>query len=98
MNLEIQIQSIVFSFVFGLFLSLIYNICYFLLYNKYIVIKALSNLIYSVLMSLLYFKLNYLINSGIIHPYFIFLLIIGFFLGNIKTRRIRIESKKRERV
>ena len=97
MDLEIQIQSIVFSFVFGLFLSLIYNLFYFFLYNNFLILKILSNIIYSISMSLLYFNINYLINSGIIHPYFIFLIIIGFILGNFKTRIIRRESKKNER-
>lgn len=97
MDLEIQIQSIVFSFVFGLFLSLIYNLFYFFLYNNFLILKILSNIIYSISMSLLYFNINYLINSGIIHPYFILLIIIGFILGNFKTRIIRRESKKNER-
>ena len=97
MSLEIQIQSIVTSFVYGLFISLMYNIFYRLLFIKNICIKIISNLIFNFLISLLYFYIMYKINYANIHPYFFILTIIGFILGNYKTKIIRIHSQKEER-
>ena len=97
MNLEIQIQSLIVSFIFGMFSSLLYNVFYFLLYNNKLFIKILSNLTYSILLSLLYFYILYLINNANLHIYFLLLLIIGFIIGNKKTKKIRIIRSKRER-
>ncbi len=97
MNLEIQIQSMIVSFIFGLFISLLYNLFYFLLYNKNKIILILSDFIFSIINSLLFFYLMYKINYANVHPYFVFLLICGFFVGNKKTRVIRKNYKEKNR-
>ncbi len=96
MNLEIQIQSIITAFVYGLFASLMYNIFYRILYIKNLYMKVISNFIFSFLLSLLYFYIMYKINYASIHPYFFILTITGFILGNYKTKIIRTHSKKEE--
>lgn len=97
MNLEIQIQSLIVSFVFGLFVSLLYNLLYFILYNRNKIILVISNLFFSISLSLLYFYIMFIINDANIHPYFISLMVIGFILGNIKTKKIRTKVKVVER-
>ena len=92
MNLEIQIQSLIVSFVFGLFASLLYNLFYFILYNKNKIILVISNIIYSLSLSILYFYFMLLINNADIHPYFISLLILGFLIGNLKTKKSRLTN------
>ena len=93
MDLEIQIQSITTSFVYGMFSSLVYNIIYFLLYSKSKIIMIMFNFFYTIVIFLLFFYIMLCINNGIIHIYFIFLLILGFIFGNIKLRKIRINIK-----
>ena len=94
MNLEIQIQSIIVSFVYGMFSSLIYNLSYFLLYNRIYLIKIISNILYVLGINSLFFYILFLINSGVLHIYFVFLFFIGFLIGNYNTKKIRIELKK----
>lgn len=89
MNLEIQIQSLIFSFVFGLFFSLMFNIFYRFLFKGRLPIKIISNLVFVLANIFLYFLLLKIINEGIIHFYFIIMLILGFILGNKKTKKIR---------
>ena len=97
MGLETQIQSIIVSFVYGMFVSFAYNILYFLLYNKNVYIKIISCFLFNILLTILFFYIMYLINYANIHPYFIMLVVVGFLLGNIKTKSIRIFNKNKER-
>lgn len=92
MNLEIQIQSLIVSFIYGMFSSLIYNFIYPVLYSKNKVIKIITNLLYSFLIYSLFFNLLYLINNGVVHIYFVLLFIMGFIIGNMKTKKIRKRS------
>ena len=96
MNLEMQIQSIIVSFLYGLFVSLLYNLFYFLLYNKNKILLILSDLIFNILLTLLFFYIMFKINYANIHPYFIILLIGGFFVGNRKTKVIRKNIREKD--
>jgi hypothetical protein len=95
MNLEVQIQSMIISFIYGLFVSFLYNLFYFILYSKNKVILVLSDLLFNVLLSLLFFYIMFKINYANIHPYFLLLLICGFFIGNKKTKVIRKNTKEK---
>jgi len=77
MNLIIQIQTLVFSFVYGMFFQ--YTVC---LNYKYLVksntyVKILVNFLFVIDHVLLYFFLLLKINNGILHLYFF----ISFLLG-----------------
>lgn len=89
MGLETQIQSLVFSFVFGLFLSLMFNVFYKYLFKPKLPIKIITNLIFVSINALIYFFLLKIINDGILHSYFLISLLMGFVLGNLKTKVIR---------
>lgn len=97
MDLETQIKSIIISFVLGLFYSLLFNIFHFLLYSNNKVIKITFTIVFNMSLMILFFYVMYLINYADIHPYFVFLLVAGFILGNIKTKNVRINAKKRKR-
>jgi len=43
----------------------------------------------------LYFLLLRLINCGVIHPYFLLMILLGFFVGNSKTRVLRFLFRKK---
>lgn len=94
MNLEIQIQSITASFIYGFFSSLIFNLTYFLLYSKNLFVKMIFNMIYVICIFLLFFFVLFLINNGVVHIYFIILFIGGFVIGNYNFKKIRIINKK----
>ena len=81
MNLKLQIYSFVFSFLFGIILSVFTNLNYRLLFNKNKKIKILGNFLFLFDFSLIYFLGIKLINNGILHIYFLLLLILGFLLS-----------------
>lgn len=94
MVLELQIQSLIVSFVYGMFMGLVYNISYFALNNKRILVSILLSFLYFLILFSIYFVLLFIINSGIVHIYFVELLILGFVIGNKQTKKIRFELKK----
>lgn len=89
MTLELQIQTLISSFVCGLFYSLTYNILYRFLYSKNKGVKFLSNILYTSIHVLIYFMLLMAINNCYFHIYFVMMLIIGFIIGNNTTKKIR---------
>ena len=89
MNLEIQLQSLIFSIIFGMFFALMFNLFYRVLFRGKIVFRLITNFIFVIANALLYFLLLKIINNGIIHLYFIIMLFLGFFIGNKKTKVIR---------
>ena len=92
MDLETQIQSLISSFIYGMYLSLIYNLSYKYLYSKNIIIKILTNFIYMIVNVITYFTILKLINEGIVHPYFLISLLMGFLVGNKTTKKIRTKK------
>ena len=91
MSLNEQILSLVFSFVYGLFLAFVYNFNYNLLFNKTKVFKIILNLLLVLDLVLIYFILIKKINGGIIHPYFYFL-INDFVISNRSKRHKSTKS------
>ena len=89
MNLKLQIYSFVFSFLFGTILSVFTNLNYGLLFNKNKKIKILGNFLFLFDFSLIYFLGIKLINNGILHIYFLLLLILGFLLSYSFFRFLR---------
>lgn len=92
MTLEVQIQSMIYSLVYGLFFSFLLNLNYRLLFTSKKIIQIIFNFFFIIDNVLLYFILLKYINHGIIHLYFIFLIIIGFLIGNQVTKKIRFRK------
>ncbi len=78
MILTEQIISIIFSFIYGVILSLLYNLNYYLLFNKRKVYKVIFNIVFIFDLVLIYFLIMKRINNAIIHPYFYLSIILGF--------------------
>jgi len=89
MNLEIQIQSLIISFVFGMLFSIFFNLFYKFLFARRKNVKLIINVVFVTINTVLYFYLLYIVNDGIIHSYFIIMLILGFLVGNRKAKCIR---------
>ena len=93
MTLEIQIQSLLTSFVYGLFLSFTFNILYKYLYHNKKILRIVIDILYTLTFTIIYFSILIMINNGIVHPYFLIMLIMGFITGNKKTKNIRTVPK-----
>ncbi len=94
MTLEVQIQSLIYSLVFGMFISMIFNFFYKYLFNKRKIIKILSTELFIISSVLLYFLLLVKINNGIISYYLFISIILGFVIGNKKTKILRFKKAK----
>ncbi|NLM62850.1 MAG: hypothetical protein GX190_00855 [Mollicutes bacterium] len=77
MNLKLQLLSLGYSFLYGIFFSLLLTFHYNLLYNDQKIIKWSSTVLIILNNVLLYFIILKKINNGIIHYY----LFIAFILG-----------------
>ncbi len=96
MNLKIQIISLLFSFFYGVAFSSLVNINYELLFKKRKKYRIIYTLIFVLIMALLYFFLLQKINNGIMHVYFLMIILIGFYISFPITKKIRIKNVKKK--
>ena len=89
MNLKIQIISLAFSFLYGVVFSLLVNINYRFLFTKRLFYKIVVTFVFIIDMALLYFIFIKMINNGIIHSYFLLMIILGFYITFPMGRRLR---------
>jgi len=89
MTLIIQIQTIAYTFLFGLFFALFFNLLHKILFTKSIFINIITNFLFIFFTSSLYFYFLFKINDGIIHIYFLLIFLISFFLYNRLFKKIR---------
>ena len=94
MELLVQIQSFSVSFLYGIFLSLIFNLFYNFLFTKYIIINIITNLFFSFVVFGLYFLFLYLVNNGVVHIYFLVTMFVSFYLYNKLFVKFRVKLKK----
>ena len=83
MSSKIQIYSVLYSFLFGIYFSYILKLFKKYIYNNNIIIKTVSNLVIVIINSFIYFIGINKINNGILHPYTFITLILGFYFIDI---------------
>lgn len=82
MTLYEQITSLIFSFLYGIITQKLYDISYKYLYTTKTIYKILNSLLFMINLTLIYFKIFYLINKGIINSIFIIITILSFLYFN----------------
>lgn len=87
MLLSIQIKSLLFSFIYGIFFFIMLEINYKFIYNDKIIIKMLFTFIFVFFHTLLYFICLIYINNGIVHVYFLLMILVGFIISFLLYRR-----------
>lgn len=80
MNLVIQIEVIIFSFLLGFLTFLVKSQLRKILCHNNKVIKIIANVILVEVITIIYIKGLFMINNLAIHFYSLFFLILGFFL------------------
>ena len=85
MTLNEQIASFVFSFLYGIFSQKLYRIFYKQLHTAKIIYKILNSLLFTLNLTLIYFKIFYLINDGMINSIFIIITLSTFLYFNNKN-------------
>lgn len=76
MNIKTQIISIIFSFIYGIAINLVYKKIYKYLFKIRKIYCLLNSLLFLIDLTLIYFKIFYLINNGIINIYFVFITLL----------------------
>ncbi len=89
MALQIQILSLVYSFVFGIFFGFCVNFHYDFLFSRKKWFQILINFIFVIDMALIYFLVLKIINGGVLHCYFYLLIFFGFLFSFRYTKRLR---------
>lgn len=89
MELSVQIQSFIFSFVFGFLFSYLVNLSYKYLFSKKLHVQIIWNFFILVGSCLLYFLGMKIINHAVLHLYFYIMVMIGYLVGNLFSRRAR---------
>lgn len=80
MNLIVQIFSFIFSFFYGVFVYLIIYFNFRTIFRYKTLCRKFLIFIEMLIISLIYFLIIYLINDGILHTYFLLLIIFGILL------------------
>lgn len=93
MPLNIQINSLIFSFAFGIFFSIFININHKIIFNSKKIIKIIGTTLVVFSSVLLYFIILLNINNATFHPYELIMIVIGFILENIIQKQIKIKFK-----
>ena len=96
MALSIQINSLLFSFVFGIFFSLFLNINHKIIYNTKIIIKLIGTSLVISISILMYFIILLNINNATFHPYELIMIILGFIMENIIQKYLKSKLMKRK--
>ncbi len=89
MSLKIQIISMLFSFIYGIFFAFLTKIFYRYLFLGNFYRKAVCNFLFFDIIGLIYFFALKRINGAIMHYYFLVLLLGGFFTFFFFKRRKR---------
>ena len=87
MELSIQIKTLIVSFVYGIILSYIVISHYKYLFESKMWYRIVLNILFIFDYTLIYFFILKIINNGVFHVYFLFLLILGYVFGYNLIRR-----------
>lgn len=94
MDNKLQIITFIFSFIYGFLYYYLVRLNNLLIKNNKTIIKYLDNTLFTLDTVLIYVIINYKINSGYFHIYFIIVLIIGFIFANYAQSSVKSTIKK----
>ena len=93
MNIKLQIKTLLFSFLYGIFFSFFLSLNYKFIYSDKKILKTIISFLFIIVCVLLYFIILKKINYGIFHVYEILMIILGFVLENLIVRFIANKKK-----
>lgn len=83
MSLKLQIMTLLFSFFYGAFFSFLLTLQYRFLYAKVKWFQYVFTFLFVLVMTLLYFVILRKINYGVIHPYSILSIVVGYCMEHL---------------
>ena len=97
MDSKLQIITFIFSFIYGFIYYYLVSLNKYLVRNNQRFIKYIDTSLLTLDCVLLYVVLNYKINNGYFHIYFIIILFLGFILANYTQNRVKSTIYKLKR-
>lgn len=91
MSIDIQIKSLLFSFFFGVFFSFVLRLNYKYMYSNSLILKIIMNFVFVLDSVLLYFIALKKLNEGIVHSYFLIMILLGFVTMEVVFKRLRFD-------
>ena len=92
MILEEQIISLLFSLIYGIIASLIVTLNYKIIFNEHTIIKVIASFLIVFIITFGFYCGLLFINCGVIHPYFLILLLLGYCLGSVNFKRCKVKK------
>lgn len=87
-NLSIQLKLIIFSFIFGFFLSMLLEKYNKKMINKSFIYRLLTSIILVTILDIIYFIGIYIISNAIFHIYLIINVILGMIAYKLIIKKI----------
>ena len=87
-DLNIQLKLIIFSFIFGFFLSIALEKYNKKMINKSIILRVLIGFIMVLIFDIIYFIGIYNISSGVFHIYSVINILLGIFTYKVVIKKI----------
>ncbi len=87
MSLDIQIITLLVSFLFGIFFALTLKINKKIIYNKNKIIKITGTFLIMLINTLIYFIILKNINNAQTHPYELLMIIFGYYIFQKVTKK-----------
>lgn len=94
MILEVQIKTLIFSFLFGIYFAYMIRVNYKYIYTLKKLYKILATFLLIFSNVLLYFIILLKINNGIIHMYSLLMIVLGTYMEHFINRIIEKNIKK----
>ena len=95
MKLDIQIYSFISSFLFGLVFYFLLDIFNKLICKVNIVLKIIFSFLFVIALASLYFLILLFVNNGVVHIYFLLLILVGYILGYFINLRLFTHLRKK---
>ena len=88
MRIEIQLICFFISFLYGMLINFSMRVHRKLLKKAYLVSKILIYFLATFIMVIMYVDVLFFVNNGNFHIYFMFMIILGFFVGRKFTNKM----------
>lgn len=96
MNLDIQIYSLGYSFLFGIFFYILLELFNRVKFNGKLFWKIIYSFLFVIGLSVLYFIGLLYINNGYLHFYFLLMILVGYiFMFYIRRYWLTVRYKKK---
>ncbi len=101
MIVSLQLKALFINFIYGFVLFFLSYINYLFIKKEATIVKVLITLLFMFDYAIVYLIIFYKLTSGIFHIFYLFLFIVGYYIGYlVKSKRVplKIYNKLKEKI